>query len=121
MSATRSRLVALGLCVLGAGAALAAGGGLSTVVVLAAVGALIATKGWLRRAIAVVIIGLGVHAAVAGSVMAIISGLLVVAGGVVALVTCPKWPVMGSRYERASKTDDTDLWSALDRGHDPTA
>jgi hypothetical protein len=107
--------------VLGAGAALADGGGLSAVVVLAAVGALVATKGWLRRAIAVVVIGLGVYAAVNGSIMAILAGLLIVAGGVVALVTCPKWPVMGSRYERASKTDDTDLWSAIDRGHDPTA
>jgi hypothetical protein len=36
----------------------------------------------------------------------------------------PRWPTMSSRYDapatRASEPDETDLWKALDAGHDPT-
>jgi uncharacterized membrane protein (TIGR02234 family) len=36
----------------------------------------------------------------------------------------PLWPTMSSRYDapasRPAGTDDTDLWKALDAGHDPT-
>jgi hypothetical protein len=53
--------------------------------------------------------------------MAILSGVLVTIGGVIAFVTCPTWPVMGVRFERTPEVDDLDIWAALDRGEDPTS
>ncbi len=118
----RSRLAALGLCVLGGGSVLVTNtpGGTKTigVVVLAAVGAILATKGWVRRAVAAVTVALGLLMLTGGTAMAIAAGLLIVAGGVIAFVKAPGWPTMGARYERKQ---DTDMWSAIDRGEDPTA
>jgi len=43
----------------------------------------------------------------------------------VALPRVRRWPTMSSRYDapaaRAAEPGDTDLWKALDEGHDPTA
>ena len=118
----RSRLAALGLCVLGGGSALVTSmPGASKeigIVVLAAVGAILATKGWVRRAVAAVTIALGLLILTGGTAMAIAAGLLVISGGVIAFVKSPSWPTMGARYERKP---DTDMWSAIDRGEDPTA
>jgi hypothetical protein len=42
----------------------------------------------------------------------------------VAWLRSPSWPTMSSRYDapatRSTGADDTDLWKALDAGHDPT-
>ena len=44
---------------------------------------------------------------------------------VVALPRVRHWPTMSSRYDapatRAAEPSETDLWKALDEGHDPTA
>lgn len=52
------------------------------------------------------------------------AGVVVVLGGVLAVVRGGSWPAMGSRYERPSgtaRTAEDDTWRALDRGEDPTA
>lgn len=109
---------------------------------LAAVAALLATRGRVRRAVGAAVTLLGVVAAVdlggvlagVGSLtpaltwpvigMAGAAGLLVI--GAVTLVRGSRWPVMGSRYDRhgATRTNPDDdpaaLWNALSRGVDPT-
>jgi Tryptophan-associated transmembrane protein (Trp_oprn_chp) len=125
---SRSRLIALGLILAGAGTVwVNAGDGQRfgargvALLALAGGGALLATRGTVRRLVALTVMLAGLGLALAGNVVAIISGLLVVAGGTLAVVTCPAWPVMGARYERAVEPEGTDLWAALDRGEDPTA
>lgn len=60
-------------------------------------------------------------------VVAAAGAVLMVAGGVVAIVRGPGWAGMSARYERdsaqgaqAQVKDDKALWDALDRGDDPT-
>jgi uncharacterized membrane protein (TIGR02234 family) len=64
-------------------------------------------------------------AAVAGSVLATVAGVL-------AVLWAPAWPEMGSRYDAPGAADPTpaappeeqsnlDLWKAMDEGRDPTA
>ncbi|WP_020573494.1 Trp biosynthesis-associated membrane protein [Actinopolymorpha alba] len=55
-------------------------------------------------------------------IVAMIGGLLVAVGGVLALLRGRRWPVMGSRYDAPGvrRRTDTDPWAALDRGEDPT-
>lgn len=56
-------------------------------------------------------------------VTAAIGAVLAVVALAVAWRQCPAWPTMSTRYDApATRTpaDDTDLWKALDRGHDPT-
>ncbi len=67
-----------------------------------------------------------------GPVLAVIGLLAVVGGGLVTVLTCRHWPALGSRYERPVAGDSAvvdnpsehrgsaDLWTALDRGEDPT-
>jgi uncharacterized membrane protein (TIGR02234 family) len=129
-----------------------AAGGLVGLALLAAAGiaALVATRGRLRRIVAVVIILTGVsvvlnavfsgltrvldeaarksagvtsaHATAVQTTIApwvcVLGGLLIVAGGVLALRHGGEWPSMGARYERAPSTMDP--WAALDQGLDPT-
>jgi hypothetical protein len=123
----RSRLLALGLCVLGAGAiwvfptpGQSSGTQMMSLVVLAALGALLASRGWFRRLVAVLIVLLGVGIAVDGGLTPVIAGVLIVAGGVVATVAGQEWPSMSGRYERKAGPAQTDMWAALDRGEDPT-
>jgi uncharacterized membrane protein (TIGR02234 family) len=53
--------------------------------------------------------------------LAVLGGVLVVAGGVFAVVRGRTWPAMGSRYDApAARRTDDDPWAALDRGEDPT-
>lgn len=124
----RYRLVSLASCAVGAGLALVgpgeqmrAGSRAIALVALAGVGALIAGRGLLRRAVAVVVLLAGVGMTFGGPATAIIGGLLVAVGGAVAVVTCPGWDVLGVRYERGGKAGEPDMWAALDRGEDPTA
>jgi hypothetical protein len=54
--------------------------------------------------------------------VSMLAGLAVAAVGVVALRRGRSWPSMGARYERPAPkaTNDHDLWTALERGEDPT-
>lgn len=58
--------------------------------------------------------------AIAAFVVAVVLGAITLRFG-------PQWPTMGSRYDAPSshppKNDpsDTDMWKAMDDGHDPTA
>jgi len=66
----------------------------------------------------------GPHASLTGwYVVAVVASLLCIGAFVVAVVRCPRWPAMGSRYDapaaRPAATDQ-DLWRAIDEGHDPT-
>jgi uncharacterized membrane protein (TIGR02234 family) len=59
---------------------------------------------------------------------AVLAGLVVTAGGVLAIVTSRSWPQMGRRYERRDGVDapkraagPRSAWDQLDEGVDPTA
>lgn len=123
----RSRIIALLMVLVGAGLVwfnaaenLRNGTRAMSLVALAAGGAMLATKGRARRLVAFAIVVAGIALCLGGNSMAILSGVFVTVGGVIAFATCPTWPVMGVRFERAPVADDLDLWSALDRGVDPT-
>jgi Tryptophan-associated transmembrane protein (Trp_oprn_chp) len=55
------------------------------------------------------------------AVGAVLGGLLVIAAGALALLGGPGWTDTPSRYSRAGRPADTDLWRSLDEGRDPTA
>ncbi len=126
---SRSRIIALALCVLGAGAIWFSPAGdlrgttrAASLVVLAGAGALIAGRGVVfRRVVSITIVLAGFGLTLSGTVTSILGGTLVVIGGSIAVVASPGWPVMGPRYERPVKAENNDLWAALDRGEDPTA
>jgi Tryptophan-associated transmembrane protein (Trp_oprn_chp) len=126
-TSSRSRLIALVLILVGAGIVwfnvsdnVRSGTRGIALVALAAGGALLATKGRVRRAVACAVVLAGLGLTLGGNAMAILSGLFVIAGGVLAAVASPAWPVMGVRFERRVASEDVDLWAALDRGEDPT-
>jgi hypothetical protein len=56
--------------------------------------------------------------------VAVVSGLVMLASGLLALVDGPAWPRLGSRYSRSASTSApasaAAAWDALDRGEDPT-
>ena len=60
----------------------------------------------------------------AAYVIACVAAVACLAITVVAWRLAPRWPTMGSRYDapaaRATDPGDTDLWTALDEGRDPT-
>jgi len=104
---------------------------------LAAVAALFATTGWVRRVVGFVICAAGLTAAadlgraitdggqswalwlglgLTASVVALATGVVVVAHG-------GRWPGWSRRFDPArdsGPTDPLDQWRALDRGEDPT-
>jgi hypothetical protein len=53
-----------------------------------------------------------------------VAAVLAVVVLVLAWRLAPRWPTMSTRYDapasRPTGTEDTDLWKALDAGHDPT-
>ncbi|MBO0869352.1 MAG: Trp biosynthesis-associated membrane protein [Micromonosporaceae bacterium] len=121
---------------------------------LAGSAALLATRGLFRVVVGGLVTGAGVGVVVCGSyglatldgvqvawpVVCMPAGLLMVAGGVLAVRRAQSWPAMGARYDRpasfASFTaigpeedrvppigpppSDVAMWDALDRGEDPT-
>jgi Tryptophan-associated transmembrane protein (Trp_oprn_chp) len=110
---------------------------------LAGAAALVAVRGWLRSALAVVLMVAGLALAVGGcyvaaagrgnawSLLCAIGGVLVGHAGLRALLHGGSWPALGSRYERTSEPieyversgpsrSDVAMWDALDRGEDPT-
>jgi hypothetical protein len=105
------------------------------VVALAGAGALVASRGWARGAVSVLLLlsGLGI-AVLAGGHLAdlngrralwpavvLIGGIMIGGMGLRALLCHRSYPSMGTRYERAAREQsDPDLWAAIDRGDDPT-
>ncbi len=100
---------------------------------LAGAGALLATRGWARRAVGVLVVLVGLSLAVlaldrafdastAWPALTAAGGLLVVLAGLAAVLAGHRWPGMGARYDRSPKSvgGTTDTWNALDRGEDPT-
>lgn len=128
MNPARARLVSLALLVIGAGMIwfnpsdqLRGGTRALSLVVLAGVGALLAARGGLRRLASIVVVLCALGLIGGGTAMAMVGGIVAVIGGLIALFTLKTWPVMGARYERGAAKPEADLWSALDRGEDPTA
>src|SRR5688572_30832205 len=118
---TRSRILSLLLILIGAGLVwfnaaenLRNGTRAVSLVALAAGGALLATKGRVRRLVSFAIVVAGIALTLGGNSMAILAGVFVTVGGVIAFTTCRSWPVMGVRFERAPEVDDLDIWAALD-------
>jgi hypothetical protein len=107
-------------------------------VALAGAGALVACRGRARTAVSVLVVlsGLGIAALVLGSIrgaeggpfswpsLAFVSGIMITGMGLRALLHGSRYPSMGTRYEREARraggTADDDLWTAIDRGEDPT-
>ncbi|NYG57942.1 putative membrane protein (TIGR02234 family) [Nocardioides daedukensis] len=62
---------------------------------------------------------------------ALVGAVLAVLAGILAARHAPHWPAMGSRYDapgaaaagpvRVDEANTTELWKAIDEGHDPTA
>lgn len=107
------------------------GGGLLpalALVGLAGAGAMVATKGRARRWLGVLLLlngagvaaggALGLSDATGWPLACVAGGLLIAAGGLLAVVRGGRWPSLGTRYERAPVA--TSDWDALDRGEDPT-
>ncbi|GIF21251.1 putative membrane protein (TIGR02234 family) [Actinoplanes tereljensis] len=117
------------------------------VVALAGTGALLATAGWVRRALGALLAlaGAGVaagailgragldpgSAGAAGTIWPIacaIGGVIIVLGGLTAFTQGHRWPGMSARYDRkpaaperpSVAADNRAAWDALDRGDDPT-
>jgi hypothetical protein len=111
-----------------AGAVVALAGSASTVLgllALAGAGALLATSGWGRRAVAVVVLLAGIATAfdgqdAAGIVAAVLEGL----AALIVLARSGALPALGGRYEapaeQRTRIGAHGLWDALDRGEDPT-
>ena len=126
MTGTRELVGAVLLTVTGAIVALA--GDASTILgllALAAAGALLATNGWGRRGVAVVLLLAAVLTAVdggdaAGVVAAVLEGL----GAIVIVARSRTLPALGRRYEapgeQRPRVGAHGLWDAMDRGEDPT-
>ncbi|GIM96403.1 Trp biosynthesis-associated membrane protein [Paractinoplanes toevensis] len=118
------------------------------VVALAGTGALLATAGWVRRALGVLLAlaGAGVtagaiigragldpgSAGAGGTVWPIAcaaGGVIILLGGLTAFAQGHRWPGMSARYDRkpaaperpTAAADHRAAWDALDRGDDPTA
>lgn len=106
---------------------------------LAGAGALLATGGRLRTVVGglLALAGIGIIGAVIETlqhridagwpVLTMAAAAVVTAAGAVTIRYSDTWPEMGARYERpqagpsAPKAPQTELWDALDRGEDPTA
>lgn len=114
---------------------------------LAGVAGMVATGGWPRRILAVVLMlggvaacwegidglrfsgyadGLPVVQMLLGRGLAVLGGILVVVGGLSAVKGAGRMPRLGARYsapgaQRAARDPDVELWEALSDGEDPTA
>ncbi len=132
----RSRAVAYGALLAGGGLALGAAGqapGLSQALAAAGLAGallLLALRARGRQVVggALALLGLGLVAV--GVVAATgqpapwpigyaVAGVLVVAGGMLTLLTSPRWPSRAERFE--ARDEPVDLWRAQDAGLDPTA
>lgn len=113
-------------------------------VTLAGWGAVLATRGRVRRLLGGALTGLGVAVAAGGGyglvagfsgeisrqwpLLCLLGGGCAAAAGVLTAVRGDRWSVMGARYERSAGAatgpvpgrSTRDTWDALDRGADPT-
>lgn len=102
---------------------------------LAGAGALVASRGWARALVSVLLMlaGLGIAVLAGGHVadldgrratwpaLVIVGGATIAGLGLRALRRGRRYPTMGTRYERAARAPvEGDLWAAIDRGEDPT-
>jgi tryptophan-associated transmembrane protein len=116
------------------------------VLALAGVAGMVATGGWPRRVVAVVLAVAGVAACwvavnglrfggypagapvaeiFTGRGLAVVAGLLVIAGALVGFRHAMVMPRLGARYsapsvKKSARDPDTTLWEALSEGEDPT-
>ncbi|MEV0680506.1 Trp biosynthesis-associated membrane protein [Actinosynnema sp. NPDC050436] len=102
---------------------------------LAAIAAVVALGGWVRRVLGVLVLAAGVTAAwlavaqdgaLPGRATAVLGGLLAVAAGVVLVLRGSAMPRLGGGYQtpgaaKRSADPERELWNALERGDDPTA
>ncbi|KAB1912965.1 Trp biosynthesis-associated membrane protein [Micromonospora sp. AMSO31t] len=114
---------------------------------LAGGGAVLATRGRVRRLLGGLLALLGLGVAAGGGygltesgvsrqwpALVLVGGLVLLAGGLLTALRGGDWPAMGARYERrpgrpaepagedrpAVERGTRDAWEALDRGEDPT-
>lgn len=116
------------------------------VLALAGVAGMVATGGWARRILAMVLLiagaavcwvafdgarwggypsGAPVTKIVTGRGLALLAGILVIVGGLVAVRHARVMPRLGARYSAPSvkkpvRDADAELWEALSEGEDPT-
>lgn len=128
-AANGKRLLAAAVLLTVAGAIVALAGDASTVLgllALAAAGALLATSGWGRRGVAVVLLGGAVVTAIDGGDAAGVAAALLEGLGALLVIAARSrvLPALGGRYEAPGderpKVGAHGLWDALDRGEDPT-
>ncbi|HEV8558178.1 MAG TPA: Trp biosynthesis-associated membrane protein [Actinophytocola sp.] len=110
--------------------------GAIAVLALAGVAASVATGGWARRLVGVVLVAAGVAAIVAGvlsgpvslswgRLLALLSGALVMLAGGLLVWFGDRMPRLGASYRapgdrRGARDPDGDLWRSLSQGDDPT-
>ncbi|TWP50320.1 Trp biosynthesis-associated membrane protein [Lentzea tibetensis] len=88
---------------------------------LASVAALVALSGWPRRVLGVVLIGTSAVAAPGWHAFAIASGVCLLVSGVILAWLGHRMPRFGMGGQQAPAPDpERDMWSALERGEDPT-
>ncbi|MFI9009769.1 Trp biosynthesis-associated membrane protein [Actinosynnema sp. NPDC053489] len=101
---------------------------------LAAIAAVVALSGWVRRVLGVVVLLAGLAAGfqgvdadgpVTGRGLVLLGALLVVAAGALLVLRGSAMPRLGGGYQTpgaAKRTADPEreLWNALERGDDPT-
>lgn len=116
------------------------------ILAVAGVAGMVAVGGWARRALGVIlaVAGLGacwvaidgvrfsgfpdgtpVWEVFTGRGLALLGGILVVLGGLIATRRAGAMPRLGARYstpsgQKAARDPDTELWEALSEGDDPT-
>jgi hypothetical protein len=101
---------------------------------LAAIAAVVALSGWVRRVLGVVVLlagaatafqGVDVDGPVTGRGLVLLGAALAVAAGVLLLVRGSSMPRLGGGYRTPGAVERTadperELWNALERGDDPT-
>jgi len=97
------------------------------VLALAMVAAALATAGWLRRALGLVVAAVAVVGAVVAAgrgglatVLGMVAALLLAAAAALLAVHGHRMPRMGARYRAPGGPAKRDPWDELDAGRDPT-